>query len=310
VGDLMLDEFITGKVSRISPEAPVPVLEVQKTAHYPGGAANVARNLGEFISRPGIAGIVGRDGAGEQLLKLLGEENVRTDAVFQSPYRPTTQKTRIVARHQQVVRFDRESREVLNNEERAWLVAKLREEIRDHDAIIIEDYAKGMLDQGMVSLIIQEARHAGKIVTADPNPNQHLDWSGATAVKPNRAETFQAAGLTSGDDDEAVPEAAAVLLERWDVKYLLVTLGESGMLLFEPGAAPYHTPTKAQEVFDVSGAGDTSIAVFTLALAAGATGIEAAEMANHAAGVVVGKLGTATLTPEELRASFRESARP
>lgn len=304
VGDLMLDEFITGKVSRISPEAPVPVVEVQRAACYLGGAANVARNLCEFIRRPGIAGVIGQDQAGNQLLSLLAESGVGTEAVLQSEARPTTQKTRIVARHQQVVRVDREARSVLNNDERAWMVEKLRREIDRHDAVIIEDYAKGMIDQGMAAMIIHEARNQGKIVTADPNPNQHLNWSGATAVKPNRIETFQAAGLPMSDSDDDVYEAATVLLTRWDVQYLLVTLGESGMLLFEPGRPNYHTPTRAREVFDVSGAGDTSIAVFTLALAAGATGIEAAELANHAAGVVVGKLGTATVTPDELKQSF------
>ena len=205
---------------------------------------------------------------------------------------------------QQIVRVDEETRKPLDPDSKAWLFDRLRAEISLHDAIILEDYAKGLLDQELVALVISEAKKHGKIVAIDPNPNNPFDWSGGTVLKPNRKEAFQSVDMPYSTDEEAVLRAGAMLQKRHNVKYLLITLGEAGMLLLERGQKHYHTPTRAQEVFDVSGAGDTAIAAFTLALAAGATGIEAAEIANHAAGVVVGKLGTATLTVAELRDMF------
>ena len=208
---------------------------------------------------------------------------------------------------QQIVRVDDESRAPLEAESKQWLFERLREDIRRHDAVIIEDYAKGLIDQELVSLVISEANEQGKIVAIDPNPNNPCQWSGATVLKPNRREAFLAAGLPYAQDEESMLNAAAALQKKHAILYLLITLGEAGMLLLEQGGQPYHTPTRAREVFDVSGAGDTAIAAFTLALAAGANGVEAAEIANHAAGVVVGKLGTATLTVEELRRMFSQS---
>ncbi len=306
IGDLMLDEFIWGKVSRISPEAPVPVVEVERSTNYPGGAANVVRNLCAFTPHAAMAGVVGKDATGAELIELLNEGGACAEGVHQSPDRPTTRKTRIIARHQQVVRVDRELKSPLTPKERETLLAFLIQEIPKVDALIIEDYGKGMLDQALVQRILQEAQRHGKIVTVDPNPHNVLDWSGATAIKPNRSEALAAAGLSHREDKEAVSDAAKILLQRWKTNYLLITLGDEGMLLYHGTDKPFHTPTRAQEVFDVTGAGDTAIALFTLALAAGSTGIEAAELANHASGVVVGKLGTATLTPDELRQSFQE----
>ena len=176
-----------------------------------------------------------------------------------------------------------------------------------HDAIILEDYAKGLIDQELVTLVISEAKAAGKIVAIDPNPHNPFDWSGGTVLKPNRREAFLTAQMPDSKEQADILRAASVLQKKHAIRHLLITLGEAGMLLLEEGQKPYHTPTRAQEVFDVSGAGDTAIAAFTLALAAGATGVEAAEIANHAAGVVVGKLGTATLTVDELRAMFEKS---
>jgi D-beta-D-heptose 7-phosphate kinase/D-beta-D-heptose 1-phosphate adenosyltransferase len=319
IGDLMLDEFLWGKVTRISPEAPVPVVDVQRRAAYPGGAANVARNLANLGARTGLAGIVGQDQPGQHLVQILGDEGIGTANIRKTTLRPTTHKTRICAitrqlhehldieDQQQIVRVDDESRAPLDPESKRWLFDRLREEIRSHDAIIVEDYAKGLIDQELVSLVISEAKAAGKIVAIDPNPHNPFDWSGGTVLKPNRREAFLAAGLPYSQDEEAVLKAAAVLQKKHAIRYLLITLGEAGMLLLEQGEKPYHTPTRAQDVFDVSGAGDTAIAAFTLALAAGANGIEAAEIANHAAGVVVGKLGTATLNVDELRDMFSRS---
>jgi D-beta-D-heptose 7-phosphate kinase/D-beta-D-heptose 1-phosphate adenosyltransferase len=316
IGDLMLDEFLWGKVTRISPEAPVPVVDIQRRAAYPGGAANVARNLSSLGARASIAGVIGEDEAGQRLVRLLEGTGIATGSIRATDKRPTTHKTRICAitrqlhdhleieDQQQIVRVDDETRQPLDAANKQWLFDRLRTEIAAHDAIILEDYAKGLIDQELVSLVLGEAKTRGKIVAIDPNPQNPFDWSGGTVLKPNRREAFLAAGLPYATDEEAVRQAGAVLQKRHAVKNVLITLGEAGMLLLEEGAKPYHTPTRAQEVFDVSGAGDTAIAAFTLALAAGASGIEAAEIANHAAGVVVGKLGTATLDIEELRAMF------
>jgi rfaE bifunctional protein kinase chain/domain len=319
IGDLMLDEFLWGKVTRISPEAPVPVVDIQRRAAYPGGAANVARNLASLGAQTGLAGVIGEDQPGEQLVRLLTGEGIATGSVRKTALRPTTHKTRVCAitrqlhdhldieDQQQIVRVDDESREPLDPESRRWLFERLRAEISAHDAVIIEDYAKGLIDQELVTLVTAEAKAHGKIVAIDPNPNNPFDWSGGTVLKPNRREAFLAAGLPYSLDEAAVLAAAAALQKKHAIRHLLITLGEAGMLLLEQGRKPYHTPTRAQDVFDVSGAGDTAIAAFTLALAAGATGIEAAEIANHAAGVVVGKLGTATLDVDELREMFAKT---
>jgi len=319
IGDVMLDEFLWGKVTRISPEAPVPVVDVQRRAAYPGGAANVARNLASLGAQAGIAGVIGEDDPGRHLVRLLKSEKIATESIRATAQRPTTHKTRICAitrqlhdhleieDQQQIVRVDDESRAPLDAESRRWLFGRLREEVATHDAVIIEDYAKGLIDQELVTLVIGEAKKHGKIVAVDPNPNNPFNWSGATVLKPNRREAFLAAGLPYAQDEAAILAAGAVLQKKHEINQLLITLGEAGMLLLEKGAKPYHTPTRAQDVFDVSGAGDTAIAAYTLALAAGATGIEAAEIANHAAGVVVGKLGTATLNVDELRGMFAKT---
>lgn len=321
VGDVMLDEFLWGKVTRISPEAPVPVVDVQRRAAYPGGAANVARNVASLGAQAGIAGVIGDDEPGRHLVRLLTDKNIGTSGMRVTPLRPTTHKTRVCAitrqlhdhleieDQQQIVRVDDEVRAGLDPESKEWLFARLREEIQAHDAIILEDYAKGLIDQELVSFVLAEARAAKKIVAIDPNPNNPCHWSGGTVLKPNRREAFLSAGLPYSTDEAETLKAGEILLKKHEVRYLLITLGEAGMLLLEQGQKPYHTPTRAQEVFDVSGAGDTAIAAFTLALTAGATGIEAAEIANHAAGVVVGKLGTATLSLEELREIFTRSGR-
>ena len=319
IGDLMLDEFLWGKVTRISPEAPVPVVDIQRRATYPGGAANVARNLASLGAKAGLAGIIGEDEPGRQLIQLLNEGGIGTTSIRKTPLRPTTHKTRICAitrqlhdhleieDQQQIVRVDEESKKHLDPESRIWLFERLGAEIAAHDAVIIEDYAKGLIDQELVSHVIIEARKHNKIVAIDPNPNNPFDWSGGTVLKPNRREAFLSAGLPYSGEMDAVQQVGAILQRKHAIKQVLITLGEAGMLLLEQGQKPYHTPTRAQEVFDVSGAGDTAIAAYTLALAAGATGVEAAEIANHAAGVVVGKLGTATLDVAELREMFAKT---
>lgn len=310
IGDVMLDEFVWGKVSRISPEAPVPVVEVQRESCYPGGAANVARNLRPFCKSVQISGIVGSDLHATRLINLLAEEEISSDGLIESRDMPTIVKTRIIARQQQVVRVDREKRCAVSAETLASAIQRISSLLPEVDGVIFEDYGKGFLSQGFVDEVAGLARKAGKVLTADPNPGNPLEWHDITTLKPNRSEAFAMAGKTdpgAGDDpltDGPLLEVGAILLGQFRIPSLLITLGEHGMLLLDEGQPPYHTPTRAREVFDVSGAGDTAIALFTLALCAGGTPQEAAEISNHASGVVVGKLGTATLTPEELLASL------
>ena len=311
-GDLMLDQFVWGKVGRISPEAPVPVVQVTGESSYPGGAANVARNLREFTSGVAVVGTVGTDENGRHLLELLREQKIETNLVLEDPEFPTIVKTRIIARHQQVVRVDRENIQAPTNSQAAKIAAELREAVPRLNAFIFEDYGKGFLSPGLVTQISADLNAAGKIITADPNPHRAIDWGRVTAIKPNRVEALQAAGLPVSDpidppsEDGPLLAAGAKLLESWDTQLLLITLGEQGMMLFERDVAPHHIPTKARQVFDVSGAGDTAIALFTLALSCGASPIEAAEISNHASAVVVGQLGTATVTRAELIASFED----
>jgi D-beta-D-heptose 7-phosphate kinase/D-beta-D-heptose 1-phosphate adenosyltransferase len=310
VGDLMLDEFVWGKVGRISPEAPVPVVEVTGESFYPGGAANVARNLREFTGKVAVVGLFGSDRGGRQLRDLLAEQKIDTANAIEDPAFPTIVKTRIIARNQQVVRVDREQLRSPSPAQVARVAGKLRSLLGKTDAVIFEDYGKGFLSNDLVREISEQAFAAGKIVTADPNPHHPVEWKNLTAVKPNRNEAFLAAGLPWSDpsetpgSDKPLLEAGKILLEKWETELVLITLGEQGMMLFQRGRKPHHIPTKAQQVFDVSGAGDTAIALFTLALCAEATPVEAAEIANHGSAVVVGKLGTATVTPDELSASF------
>jgi D-glycero-beta-D-manno-heptose-7-phosphate kinase len=314
IGDLMLDEFVWGKVGRISPEAPVPVVEVTGESFYPGGAANVARNLREFVDRVAIIGLLGKDRSGQQLRELLSEQKIDTsDAVEEASFH-TIVKTRIIARHQQVVRVDRETFVGPSTSQIKEIAAAVRKNIPETDAIIFEDYGKGFLSTELVSQIADAARSTGKIVAADPNPRNLVQWRGLTVIKPNRTEAFLAAGIPSHDidivpsQDTDLKRTGETLLEKWEAENVLITLGEQGMMLFQKKEKPHYIPTKAREVFDVSGAGDTAIALFTLGLACGASPTEAAEIANHASAVVVSKLGTATVTREELIASFREDS--
>jgi len=311
IGDLMLDEFVWGKVGRISPEAPVPVVEVTGESFYPGGAANVARNLREFVDQVAIIGMLGNDRSGRQLRKLLAEQKIDTSSVIEDGSFCTIVKTRIIALHQQVVRVDREKIVTPSKAQIATAVAAVREGIKETDAIIFEDYGKGFVTSELVTQIAREAAAAGKIVAADPNPRHSVDWRGVTIVKPNRSEAFLAAGIpwraTEGppEKDTDLERAGKALLKKWETQYVLITLGEQGMMLFQQNDAPHYIRTKARQVFDVSGAGDTAIALFTLGLVSGATPIEAAEIANHASAVVVSKLGTAIVTRDELIARFR-----
>lgn len=308
LGDLMLDEFVWGNVVRISPEAPVPVVEVERESSYPGGAANVARNLRQFCKEVHVLGQIGEDIAGEKLRQLMNEEELQTDGLIATQEIPTIVKTRIIAQHQQVVRVDREKRCHMNSGLLQKAIERSYSLMDSMDAILFEDYGKGFLRQELVNAILKKTTH--QIVTSDPHPQNRLDWPGIAVIKPNRTEAFAAAGVPLTPavypalQDEALLAVGEQLLKRWQSQALLITLGEQGMMLFRQGHQPYHTPTRALEVFDVSGAGDTAIALYTLGITSGATPEEAAELANHAAGIVIGKLGTATCSPEELKESF------
>src|SRR3954451_9608084 len=312
IGDLMLDEFVWGKVGRISPEAPVPIVEVTGESLYPGGAANVARNLREFVDHVAVIGMLGKDRSGRQLRELLAEQNIDTSRAIEEEKFRTIVKTRMRALHQQVVRVDREKILTPSSAQIAMAVAAVLDSIKGTDAIIFEDYGKGFVTTELVTQVARDAAAARKIVAADPNPRHSVDWRGVTVVKPNRAEAFLAAGIPWRDADEAptkdteLERTGEALLKKWETQYVLITLGEHGMMLFQQSQAPHYIRTKARQVFDVSGAGDTAIALFTLGLVSGATPIEAAEIANYGSAVVVSKLGTATVTRDELIASFRE----
>ena len=309
VGDVMLDRFIRGNVSRISPEAPVPVVHVTREDAYPGGAANVARNLAPFAGQVSVLGVTGTGPLTAQLHDLLTAHGIDTSGLLASAEHETIVKTRVVARGQQVARIDRETIQPPSPALVARALAWLDERLPQVDAIIIEDYAKGFLTQALVDAITQRAKARGLPVTVDPNPGNPIHWHQATTIKPNRKEAFEAAGLPDPGDVPLpillakLPALGEKLWEKWDTQQLLITLGEHGMALLEKGKPLYHTPTRAREVFDVSGAGDTAIALYTLALAAGCPPPQAAEISNLASGIVVAKAGTATLTPDELLAA-------
>ncbi|SKB05833.1 D-beta-D-heptose 7-phosphate kinase / D-beta-D-heptose 1-phosphate adenosyltransferase [Prosthecobacter debontii] len=312
IGDVMLDHFIWGAVRRISPEAPVPIVEVTKETTFPGGAANVARNLSAFTPHSFLMGRVGKDSAANELKSLLNGEGVNTDPMLESSILPTIAKTRIIARQQHVVRVDRETIEKLSADELKEVCQKVEAMLPELDGIIVEDYGKGFVTQALADQVLGMAKAAGKLVTVDPSPRNPLSWRGATLVKPNRLEAFAAAGIqdhrTPGPplEDRRLLEVGEQLLDQWSVGQVLVTLGELGMILFQRDRAPHHIPTRAREVYDVSGAGDTAIAFLTLALAAGLSSEDAANVANRASGIVVGKLGTARLTMEELLQAFED----
>lgn len=311
VGDVMLDQFLWGRVSRISPEAPVPVVEFERESFMPGGAANVARNLTALGAQAELFGTVGRDPQAGQLKILLAGEQVGCSGLVPVPGWLTTTKTRIIAHRQQIVRVDRETRCESSSRTTAALLRRLDALLPQADAVAVGDYGKGVVTQPLLDALRQRCRVLGKWLSVDPKPLHLLDLTGLSLLTPNRKEAFELAGLEDSTraanplEDARLMQVTARLLETLRPALLLITLGELGLLLCQRGQPPVHIPTVAREVFDVSGAGDTVIASFTLAVAAGASPVEAAIFSNHAAGVVVGKVGTATVSAEELLDSFR-----
>ena len=310
LGDVMLDQFLWGKVGRISPEAPVPIVEFERESFIPGGAANVARNLADLNVNTELFGAIGQDDAARKLRSLLGKNRIGCGGLVASKTRATSIKTRIVAHRQQVVRVDRETRGDLDEKMTARLLAGLEASLVGADAVIVGDYAKGVVTQPLLNTIKKLCRERGIWLSMDPKPSHQRDLVGLSLLTPNRKESFELADMRDESQGE-IPSQDPVLLHVADKllnelkpALLLITLGEQGLLLCQRSQKPFHIPTVAREVFDVSGAGDTVIASFTLAVALGASPIEAAIFCNHAAGVVVGKLGTATVQAEELIGSF------
>lgn len=297
VGDVMLDEFIWGEVRRISPEAPVPVVEVSEETDRLGGSANVAANIKSLGGNPLTVSVVGRDRAAERLLALYQELKIDSSLLLAGD-RKTTIKTRIIAHNQQIVRADREDQRALSPETNEALAERFLRAIETSEAVVISDYDKGVVNRDLLGVILPAAASAGKPVFLDPKV-QHADYyKPITLVTPNHRE----AELLSGKrilDQSTLEEAGRALLDRFECPYLIITRGKDGLSLFEKGRT-YHLPADAREVFDVSGAGDTVVATVALASASGARIEEAALLANRAAGIVVGKVGTATVRPKEL----------
>ncbi len=299
VGDLMLDEFVWGQVSRISPEAPIPVVEVTSRSTMPGGAANVVNNLCALGAHASVAGLVGTDPAARHLRALLEKEGADTSLIVASGRVKTTVKTRVIAHKQHVVRVDDERPLPDGDRMRSRLLAKVRSSRRSFGAVVLEDYGKGVLSQALVDALVGLARSKGIPVVVDPKKEHPLALGGVALVTPNREEACVLAGLPAHAD--VPPERVGRLLSRkWGGAAVLVTLGADGMCLIEKGRRARHIPTRKQEVYDVAGAGDTVAAVMALGLANGVPLAEAAAVANAAAGVVVGKVGTGAVTRAEL----------
>jgi len=305
LGDLMLDRYLWGRVDRISPEAPVPVVEVERETFTLGGAGNVAANLQALGAEPVLAGVVGEDDDGARLLETLGQRGIATSGVMRDAARPTTVKTRVIAHAQQVVRADRESRADLDGTALAGLLQRLEAEIARCEGMIVSDYGKGVITARSLERALGLARARKLTVSVDPK-EAHIDaYRGVSILTPNQHE----AGYVQGRrivDDASLEEVGWGLQKRLEAEAVLVTRGPEGMSLFEKGGRYTHLPTVAREVYDVTGAGDTVVSVVALALAAGADYPTASHLSNHAAGVVIREVGTAACTPAQLEASLAE----
>ena len=305
-GDVMLDEFVWGDVTRISPEAPVPVVDIVRESVRLGGAANVLANLRAFGARASLVGVVGDDRAGERVraeLREAGALNAEESLVIADDGRPTTVKTRIIAHSQLVVRADRERRAHVDGNTADRIVAALKKLVEGAAALVVSDYDKGAVTPRVLSEILPYAMGAGVPVLVDPKIRNFDSYRPATLVTPNHHEALR---LTNGDDDtdDGMVAAARAIRRRIDCESVLITRGERGMILIEGDGEPVYLGTAAREVYDVTGAGDTVIAMLAAGVAAGATLAEAASLANHAAGIVVSKVGTATASAEELLATM------
>lgn len=305
LGDLMSDRFIRGNVHRISPEAPVPVVDVQQDKSMPGGAGNVASNIAALGGRAVLVSVTGQDFDGDGLLAELGRLNIDTDGVVRDPSRPTILKTRVIAGHQQVVRFDRESRAPLSHDMMNRVLDEVRRRLPEVKGVVLSDYGKGLVTQGLLKALLPLARRLKKFVIVDPKIEHFQRYRGVDCITPNLKEATEGMRAFPPKTDEEVDALGKAILKKLKSRTVLITRSERGMSLYEASGRTTHIPSQAQEVFDVTGAGDTVISVFSLALAAGCTYPEASYISNAAAGVVVGKLGTATCSIDELKKAVK-----
>jgi D-beta-D-heptose 7-phosphate kinase/D-beta-D-heptose 1-phosphate adenosyltransferase len=304
LGDLMLDRFIWGSVSRISPEAPVPVVEIRKESTCLGGAANVASNIRSLGGMPVPLGILGDDFEGKRLREEFKAIGSPIGGLVVDKNRPTSIKTRIIAHHQQVCRTDREDRSAIPAALQARVAEKFRAALSSSDAVIVSDYAKGLISPPLLKRTLPLAKSARKVVCVDPKITDFAVYKPATVITPNTLEAERASGIAVSNTADLIRAGKKILRES-GIEHLLVTRGEEGMALFVRGSGVTCIPTVAQEVFDVTGAGDTVISTLALSLVAGLTILQSAVLSNIAAGIVVGKLGTASATPDELIAAIR-----
>ncbi len=302
IGDLILDRYIWGKVNRISPEAPVPIVEVTDENFLLGGASNVANNIVALGGRATIVGVAGNDRAGGILMKMLEERGIQCGGVFWGSARPTTIKTRVIAHNQQVVRFDRENKDKVDGKVLKGLLEYIRSAIPNHDAVIISDYKKGVVSYNLVREVLKHSKPENIFVSVDPKVSHFYCYKNVSLITPNVMEASVASGIEIKDEKSLV-NAGKALCKKISCDAILITRGEYGMSLFEKDKV-VHIPTVAKNIYDVTGAGDTVIATFTIAYAAGASMKEAAVISNHAAGIVVGEVGTAVAKIDQLRKSL------
>ncbi|MBX9659274.1 MAG: D-glycero-beta-D-manno-heptose-7-phosphate kinase [Nitrospiraceae bacterium] len=299
IGDLILDHYVMGRVSRISPEAPVPVVHVESETLRLGGAANVFNNILALGGKADLCGVIGADESGRLLLKELGKSRSGRGGVIIDHDRPTTRKSRVIAHNQQIVRYDMEGRQELKGTLQKRLLRYVESRIRELSCIVVSDYAKGVVSAALMTELTRMAALRKIPIIVDPKVEHFSYYKGVTVMTPNHLEATQAAGL-HGDDDQTINQAGAVIRQRLGCQSVLITRGEKGMSLYEGEGTSWHLPTQARQVYDVTGAGDTVIGTLALALATGANMREAATLANHAAGIVVGMVGTATVSPKQL----------
>ena len=299
VGDLILDHYVMGRVSRISPEAPVPVVHVESESLRLGGAANVFNNILALGGKADLCGVIGADESGRLLMKELGAKRSGRGGVVIDHDRPTTRKSRVIAHNQQIVRYDVEGRAELKAPMQRKIIRYIESRLRELSCIVVSDYAKGVVTATLMAEITRLAALRKVPVIVDPKVEHFGFYKGVTVITPNHLEATQAAGV-HGDDNQAINEAGAMIRQRLGCQSVLITRGEKGMSLYEGDGAFWHLPTQARQVYDVTGAGDTVIGTLALALSTGASIKAGAILANYAAGIVAGMVGTATVSPIQL----------
>ena len=302
LGDIMLDKYIWGEVSRISPEAPVQVVNVLKESYAPGGAANVANNIAALNGKASMVGIVGNDEANKILLNELQKRNINVDGIFKDNNKPTIQKVRVIGRGQQLLRFDYEKKGYVDGNTELSILSFIEKNIGSFDAVAISDYAKGVITENLMKKLKEICKKNNKIIVVDPKPKHKDLYKNVDLVTPNHTEAHEISNIEIEDEDK-IFEVGKALIKFFNCP-VLVTRGEKGMSLFELNGEVTNIPTKAKEVYDVTGAGDTSVATIALSLASGANLKESAIIANYAAGITVGKIGTSTVSIDELKKSI------